>query len=189
MPCCPTAVKVCATRAGGIVLPSLHRCQLMDSAQHDATSVSDACTSTHDLSRDNEDHRTSKPRVLKGIQLLRCSRMQEGQVTSTHQYTACKGRAELFGPACRHVYIFGCLCCMQHVHSWAEDPLTYMLSEYAIECFLQKNQVTLGWNHDNTLRVNLARPCWSLKCEGPAESPGSYTVRSPNAWSPSPPKT
>ena len=33
MPCCPTAVKVCAARAGGVVLPSLHRCQVMDSAQ------------------------------------------------------------------------------------------------------------------------------------------------------------
>lgn len=33
IPCCPTAVKVWAARAGGVVLPSLHRCQVMDSAQ------------------------------------------------------------------------------------------------------------------------------------------------------------
>jgi hypothetical protein len=68
---------------------------------------------------------------------------QEHLVISTHQYTACKGRAEPFGPACRHTQTFGCLCCMQHVHSWAEDPLVYTLLENAIECFLQ-NQVTHG---------------------------------------------
>jgi len=61
----------------------------------------------------------------------------------------------------------------------------YTLSEYATVCFLQ-NQVKFCWNHANKLIVNLTRP---RECEGPAESPGAYTFRSPNAWSPSPPKT
>jgi hypothetical protein len=94
----------------------------MDSAQHNATSISDACTSAYDLAHDNEKYRTIKLRVVEGAQLLLCSRRQEGQImsiwrsarTSTQLVKAVQNLSAL--PAAIYKHLAACAACSMSIH-------------------------------------------------------------------------